>query len=51
MVIDLHAKSHLNICKRLEKVRKTVWSLEFTKSKAGALTKNQWSVTKLNLDV
>ena len=50
MVIDLHSKKQVNICKRLEKkVQKTVWSLKFTKSKARNFAENQWSTTKLKV--
>ena len=49
MVIDLHAKNQLNICKHLEKIWKTVWLLKFTKSKVHNFAKNRWSVTKLKL--
>ena len=38
--------------KRLEKkVRKAVWLLKFTKSKARNFAKNRWSVTKLKRDM
>ena len=34
-----------------KKVRKTVLTLKFTKSKAHNFTKNQWSVMNLKLDL
>ena len=44
-------KSGHNLQAFRKKVPKTVWSLKFTKSKAGNFTKNQRSVTKLKLDL
>ena len=42
LVIDLHAKNQHNICKGVEKkVRKTIPSMKFTKSKASVSVKNQ----------
>ena len=52
MVIDLHAKKsgqYLQVFRK--KVRKTVWSLKFAKSKARNFAKNWWSVTKLKLNL
>ena len=52
MVTDLHAKKlgqYLQAFRK--KVRKTVWSLKFTMSKAHNFAKNQWSVTKFKLDL
>ena len=52
MVIDLHAKNQVNYLQAFrKKVRKAVRSLKFTKSKARNFAKNQWSVTKLKLDL
>ena len=52
LLIDLHTKNQLNICKCLgKKVRKTVRSLKITKSKARNFAKNQWSITILKLDL
>ena len=34
-----------------KKVRKNVWLLKFTKSKASNFAKNQWNVMKLKLDL
>ena len=45
-------KNQVNVYKCLEKkAQKTVWSLKFTKSKARNFAKNQWSITKLKLDL
>ena len=51
MVTDLHAKKSGQYLQAFrKKVRKTVCSLKFTKSKARNFAKNQWSV-KLKLDL
>ena len=50
-MIDLHAKKSAEYQQVfMKKVRKTVRSLKFIKSKARNFAKNQWRVTKLKLD-
>ena len=52
MVIDLHAKTQVNIGKRLEeKSGKLFDSWNSLSFKASNFAKNQWSVTKLWLDL
>ena len=62
LVIDLHAKNQHNICKRIEKSPENfhlcnllslrpVICEKSTKSKVHNIAKNQWSITKLKLDL
>ena len=52
MVTDSHAKKSGQYLQAFrKKMWKTVWSRKFTKSKAHNFAKNQWSITKLKLDL
>ena len=51
MVIDLHAKNKLNICNCLGHKYGKLFVAEIQMSKASNFAKNQWSITKLKLDL
>ena len=52
MVIDLHAQNEVNICKGLGKTSVKMFdSWNLLSFKASNFAKNQWSITKLELDL
>ena len=52
MMIDLHVRNQLNICKRLEKSVENSSNLQiYVVHGLEFFTENQWSITKLTLDL